>query len=359
VPNKGTLSGFGKGVEAPLKVVAPRGRGQALHELGASRYCGAVSVAGAAPTRGNWNKGDYLADPSIADFWVCKTSGTPGTWQATRNGLTITATTGTLTITNAKTLSVSNSLTLAGTDSTTMTFPTTSATIARTDAAQTFTGVQTLSSSPVFSSNALTTSGAFTMTIPNGVSTTFAGLGITQSFTQPQTMTNGLIVGDTGIGSAVGALAINTSAGNVGEYALYITDTKITTGIGAVFSTTTMTSGIGFDVLHTTSTMTGNVYQAAMAAGSGTFTGKFLRMLNNNAEKFVAFYDGTLAIGGNTVINSSGIFDVQSNWTTPGIISGLAVIGRVPSGQTTLAQTIWMLFNQGGVTYRVPAWTNT
>ena len=63
--------------------------------------------------------------------------------QTSINGLTITASTGTLTVTNAKTASFSNSITLAGTDSTTMTFPTTSATIARTDSAQTFTGTQT------------------------------------------------------------------------------------------------------------------------------------------------------------------------------------------------------------------------
>jgi hypothetical protein len=64
------------------------------------------------------------------------------------NKVTITApaTSATLTIANSKTLTANNSLTLAGTDSTTMTFPTTSATIARTDAAQTFTGVQTFSS---------------------------------------------------------------------------------------------------------------------------------------------------------------------------------------------------------------------
>lgn len=49
----------------------------------------------------------------------------------------------TLTIVDGKTLTVNNSLTLAGTDATTQTFPTTSASIARTDAAQTFTGTQT------------------------------------------------------------------------------------------------------------------------------------------------------------------------------------------------------------------------
>lgn len=48
-----------------------------------------------------------------------------------------------ITFGNTKTLTVSNSLTLAGTDSTVMTFPTTSATIARTDAGNTFTGVST------------------------------------------------------------------------------------------------------------------------------------------------------------------------------------------------------------------------
>lgn len=49
-------------------------------------------------------------------------------------------------IASGKSLSVNNTLTLAGTDATTMTFPTTSATIARTDAANTFTGVQTMTS---------------------------------------------------------------------------------------------------------------------------------------------------------------------------------------------------------------------
>ena len=48
-----------------------------------------------------------------------------------------------ISITDGKILSASNTLTLAGTDATTMTFPATSATIARTDAAQSFTGVQT------------------------------------------------------------------------------------------------------------------------------------------------------------------------------------------------------------------------
>ena len=50
--------------------------------------------------------------------------------------LTVTASTGTLTVTNAKTVTFLKTVTLTGTDGTTETFPSTSATIARTDAAQ-------------------------------------------------------------------------------------------------------------------------------------------------------------------------------------------------------------------------------
>jgi hypothetical protein len=61
------------------------------------------------------------------------------------NKVTITApaTNAVLTIADGKTLTVNNSITFAGTDATTMTLPSTNATIARTDAAQTFTGDQT------------------------------------------------------------------------------------------------------------------------------------------------------------------------------------------------------------------------
>lgn len=66
------------------------------------------------------------------------------------NGKTLTANSSlTLAGVDAKTLTVNNSLTLAGTDATVMTFPTTNATIARTDAAQTFTGNQTFSNSQI------------------------------------------------------------------------------------------------------------------------------------------------------------------------------------------------------------------
>lgn len=68
---------------------------------------------------------------------------------------------GSVAVASGKTVTVSQSLTLAGTDTTTMTFPTTSATVARTDAAQTFTGAQTMTS-PIINGNTHMTATAAT-----------------------------------------------------------------------------------------------------------------------------------------------------------------------------------------------------
>ncbi len=74
------------------------------------------------------------------------------------NGNTFTTGSYTLTGQAAKTLTFNGSITLTGTDAQTYTFPTTTATIARTDAAQTFTGTQTFSQ-VITTANAITASG--------------------------------------------------------------------------------------------------------------------------------------------------------------------------------------------------------
>jgi len=78
--------------------------------------------------------------------------------------ITAPATSATLTIADGKTLTVNKSLVLAGTDSTTMTFPSTSAIIARTDGAQTFTGIQTFSQ--VLTTNNAIAASSSTATVP-------------------------------------------------------------------------------------------------------------------------------------------------------------------------------------------------
>lgn len=87
-----------------------------------------------------------IEDSPVFTGLTLSTGGALGVSTATSiNGIHLTASTGTLTV-GTKTLVVSNTLTLAGTDGTTMTFPATTATLARTDAAQTFTGTQTFAS---------------------------------------------------------------------------------------------------------------------------------------------------------------------------------------------------------------------
>jgi hypothetical protein len=81
-----------------------------------------------------------IANPSISGGTIASATITG----SSINGNTVTTGAGTLTL-SGKTLVTSNSLTLAGTDGTTMTFPSTSASIARIDASQTFSGTQTFS----------------------------------------------------------------------------------------------------------------------------------------------------------------------------------------------------------------------
>ena len=78
--------------------------------------------------------------------------------------ITAPATSSTLAVADGKTFTVNHSLTLAGTDTTTMTFPSTSATIARTDAAQTFTGNQTFSNAIIGAVQTLSGAGAVNIT---------------------------------------------------------------------------------------------------------------------------------------------------------------------------------------------------
>lgn len=135
-------------------------------------------------------------------------AGTEALTNKTVNGNTITAGTFTLTGAAAKTLTFSNSLTLAGTDGTTMTFPTTSASIARTDAAQTFVGTQTFG-------GAIGVTGTVTVT-PAGVFAVAVGInGTTNPAFQVDTSTSlqaaGLKVTGFAAGNGVALAAIDSA----------------------------------------------------------------------------------------------------------------------------------------------------
>jgi hypothetical protein len=147
----------------------------------------------------------------------------------TYNGLAVTSTTGTLTISSGKTVTVNRTLTLTGTDSTTMTFPSTNATIARTDAAQTFTGVQSMTSpaittsitSPSSTFNIATSSG--TINIGSTSPGSFVDMGndlvVSNNLAVDQAATFGGGFGSTGVSiSAAGQIDANgsiTAEGNI------------------------------------------------------------------------------------------------------------------------------------------------
>ena len=94
--------------------------------------------------------------------------------------ITAPATSATLTLANGKTLTVNNTITFSGTDATTMTFPATDASIARIDAAQTFTGAQTFAGAVVGSVQALSGPGAVNVTT---VTTAFTSTGTSDALT--------------------------------------------------------------------------------------------------------------------------------------------------------------------------------
>lgn len=112
--------------------------------------------------------------------FVAPTLGVAVATSVNKVAITAPATSATLTIANGKTLTANNSVILAGTDNTTMTFPSTSASIARTDAAQTFTGNQTFSGPVIETVQALSGPGAINITQPvTKFSSTAAGNALT------------------------------------------------------------------------------------------------------------------------------------------------------------------------------------
>jgi hypothetical protein len=111
---------------------------------------------------------------------VTPTLGVASATSINKVAFTAPATGATLTLADGKTLTVNNSITLSGTDATTMTFPATDATLARTDAAQTFTGTQTFAGAVVGSVQALSGPGAVNVTT---VTTAFTSTGTGDALT--------------------------------------------------------------------------------------------------------------------------------------------------------------------------------
>jgi hypothetical protein len=254
---------------------------------------------------------------------------TPSTGKFTTvNGNTFTTGTYTLTGTAAKTLNFTNTLTLSGTDSTVMTFPTTTATIARTDAAQTFTGTQTVSQ---ITSNATAVGGKNLLL--NGFASGNANIGMaTNSGTGTLfwiTAAGNMLIGGNGASEPSTAPITISSAGVV---AISGSPTFVTPVLGTPTSGTlsnctvdgTAGNNVGFINLPQLSKTSAYVLAAADR-------GKHISITTGGVTVNVSTFAAGDAV---TIYNNSA----SSQTITQGTSATMYLAGTATTGNRTLAQ---------------------
>ncbi len=215
---------------------------------------------------------------------VLKGNGSGG-FTNSKVALTEPATAATLTIADNKILTVNNTLTLSGTDSTTMTFPSTSATIARTDAANTFTGTQTVGALVA------TTVNGNTITTGTGVLT----LGAGKTFTPSNTIT---LTGTDGV-------SMNVSNNKIAQITMIIGD-----GVNAISANAT-----SFAV---PCTFAGTITGYTIAADAGTCTIKTWKKATGTAIPTISDVISTsgVALSTGTLVRSTTVSDFTSTTVT-------------------------------------------
>lgn len=261
------------------------------------------------------------------------------------NGLTLTTSTGTFTLTNGKTFSALKTITLDGTDSTTMTFPATSATIARTDAANTFTGTQTIgalvattvngntfttgtgvltiaASKTLTASNTLTLAGtdSTVMTFPT-TSATIARTDAAQSFTGVQTFVAPILGTPT---SATLTNATGLPAAGV-------------VGTAAILGANTFTGAQTYSVNGALSTPGLTATGTWVTGGSATTTKPYALIETTGATSTAWSTSGT-GLGVNAASGFAGnLIDFQTNGTSEFKVTAAGAVtsaGAITSGST-------------------------
>ncbi len=231
---------FGSTTQSPVITVDAKGRITAVSNATIAGGGGSGTVTDVSVTTANGISGSVATSTTTPAITLTLGAITP----TTVNGLTITSTTGTLTLGSAKTLTVNNSLAFTGTDSTTMTFPTTSATIARTDAAQTFTGVQTMTSP------ALTTPTITGTPTGTGVATAATASTLVLRDSSANNKSNNNVDNFTTTATAAGTTTLTVGSSKIQEF------TGSTTQTVTLPVASTLTTGHAFKIINNS---TGNV----------------------------------------------------------------------------------------------------
>ncbi|MEI6327447.1 MAG: hypothetical protein WCO78_05015, partial [Candidatus Roizmanbacteria bacterium] len=261
----------------------------------------------------------------------------------TVNGLTITPNgTNALNIAAGKTLSVSKSLTLTGTDNTTMTFPTTSAILARTDAGQTYSGNQifdmggSTSGSAISVTNANDYSGTGILSITANTATTGQIMSLSAT-----SLTSGNVLKITGGSAMTTGSDLDVNGGN------FVHSANGETGSLASFAFSDTTSGAF------TSTSNGILVSPTVniTAGAATKTINGLSV----APNLTACTTATCTVTGLNVDNvtDSGNFNttglkIGTGWDEAIRANGLVTIGAQSDTPTTGASTFTMVNSAAG-----------
>jgi hypothetical protein len=193
------------------------------------------------------------------------------------------ATAATLTIINNKTFTVNKTLTLDGTDGTTMTFPATSATIARIDAANTFTGIQT------FATRIIAPDGTSSVTGITFASKPFDDFGLWATASQ-----------------------INTSAGSGNLFSVTTSGINITSA-----NNISVRTDNGFSIYNNAATLEAKLNNDGsniLALSNGANANTFRVYGTTSGSKYLSIsHDGTNPILG----SSSGALKIDSTAVTP------------------------------------------
>lgn len=273
----------------------------------------------------------------------------------TVNGNTFTTGTYTLTGTAGKTLTFTNSITLTGTDAQTYTFPTTTATIARTDAGQTFTGVNTFTS-PATTTSITTGSASFTAWAGATTLLTFGGTGASASTFMPSTLDasssiTGAIRTSGGI-SAAKQLWVGTSL-NVGTTSTLTG--VVTTGsdieLGNASDTTLHRVSAGLVSIEGSNILTAGAAQVV------TGQNKFNNIIDVNNAITASSNAATVPITFrlNTVTNNSAA-TLTITMTTASAVDGQMTIVRILDASAAAQTLAWT--NTENSTVTAPVLTN-